>query len=162
LYFGRTGPATADMSATYTEVPGRRGEIVTSLEAMRRAFLRHLKQLVTIYLVNGRSCTGILDHVTWEGIYLVPVVTPALGMGNGKGFGIWTAERGENDRVNAAEAFGPALFFPFAVITSFIAGTALGAAASKPPYPPYPPYPYPPYPGPYPYSGPYPYQRFYW
>ncbi|MCL6517921.1 hypothetical protein [Alicyclobacillus sp.] len=112
--------------------------------------LRLLHQPVAIQHISGMVYHGILIRVSKKGMYLVPFDDPVPASGD-PGAAVQTAEwtgPQAGDAVDARPVFFAPLFFPFAVVASFAAGSLLGAAASRPPYPPYPYYP--PYGG-YPY-----------
>ncbi|MBX5437869.1 MAG: hypothetical protein IRZ33_11780 [Alicyclobacillaceae bacterium] len=111
--------------------------------------LRLLHQPIVLRHISGWVYHGLLVKVTKKGLYLMPFGDPVLASGHAAVAGetaVWQVPRGADSRPAAEPVvFGP-LFFPFAVIASFAAGSLFGAAAARPPYPYYPPY------GGYPYS----------
>ncbi|MCL6549083.1 MAG: hypothetical protein K6T30_09270 [Alicyclobacillus sp.] len=116
--------------------------------------VRLLHQPIVLQHISGWVYHGLLVGVNKKGLYLLPFGDPVLASGaepdgpaNRHEAALWT-KSAERDAVPVV--FAP-LFFPFAVIASFAAGSLFGAAASRPPYYPYPPYG-PPYGGYYPYA----------
>jgi hypothetical protein len=112
--------------------------------------LRLLHQPVVIRHISGLVYHGILIRVSKKGMYLIPLHDP-VPAGGVPGVAARTADLGPSATgtppIDARPVIFAPIFFPFAVVASFAAGTLLGAAASRPPYPYYPPY------GGHPYGG---------
>lgn len=126
-------------------------DVIHVWKRMYELALRLLHHPVVIQHISGLVYHGILIRVTKKGMYLIPFGEPVPATGL-PGVDARTADLGPNATgtppVDAQPVVFAPLFFPFAVVASFAAGTLLGAAASRPPYP----YPYyPPYGG-YPYG----------
>jgi hypothetical protein len=112
-------------------------------ELYRKA-LQLLHHPVVIQHINGWVYHGLLVRVTKKGVYLWPFghATPVTWQRGGTD--VKTADGGASTQVDAQPVYVGPLFFPFAVIASFAAGSLFGSAISRPPYP----YSYPPN-GPY-------------
>ncbi|MBX6353521.1 MAG: hypothetical protein IRZ10_09305 [Thermoflavifilum sp.] len=105
--------------------------------------LQLLHQPVVIQHINGWVYHGLLIRVTKKGVYLWPF-GHAVPVSGTMDVNVRTAEATDADRQDVQPVYVGPLFFPFAVIASFAAGSLFGSAVSRPPYPYY----YPPY-GPY-------------
>jgi hypothetical protein len=95
---------------------------------------RNLKKYVCLHHVDGRKIYGVLHDVTYEGVYLIPSEYHhhhhvSLNVEDGS-FETADGQRAEDQDVT--EVFFAPLFFPFAAVASFVAGTVLGAAIARP------------------------------
>ncbi|MCL6593559.1 MAG: hypothetical protein K6T31_06245 [Alicyclobacillus sp.] len=112
-------------------------------EMYRRA-IALLHHPVVIEHVNGSWHHGVLIRVSKKGLYLLPfdAVPVTTAAANSEKTDVQLLSPAPQ-RVDAVPVLYAPVFFPFAVIASFAAGSLLGAAASRPPVPYYPPYGYP-------------------
>ncbi|GAX89265.1 hypothetical protein [Effusibacillus lacus] len=95
---------------------------------------------VTVHLVDGKRYYGLIQQVTQDGIYFMPMTNPRYASAANKNLKVSTADNKEVRDPEAREVyfapFSP-FFFPFGLLAGFTLGFAVGALAR-----PFPNYPY--------------------